>query len=307
MVTTPAKRPITIGDLLSHSSGIVYHFTGTSPVHQYYRRHGVLRDTPVGRTPQDGEPAPSLDELVARIGKAPLLFDPGEQFHYGYSTTMLGAVIERATGKRLDTFLKESIFDPLGMTDTTFVVSDAGLARLTPLYAQRTGGLVLMEPPEQSEYRTQGRLLDGGGALAGTTKDYLRFARMLANGGELDGRRIVSKTKRQGVDIASDHCGATSGKAPMKFGYGLAVGSSDSGTDTWYPGGTFGWAGSANTYFFIDPERRSVALLMTNVLMGADMQPARTLQPIVNEAAARSGAFPSISNPAVSETVRYTK
>ena len=78
------------------------------------------------------------------------------------------------------------------MTDTTFVVSDAQVARLTPLYAQRTGGLVLMEPPEQSEYRTQGRCLTGGGALAGTTKDYLRFARMLANGGELDGRRIVS-------------------------------------------------------------------------------------------------------------------
>ncbi len=294
MVTSPAKRQITIADLLSHSSGIVYHFTGTTPVHQYYRRHGVLRDTPVGRTPQDGEPARNLDELVARIGAAPLLFDPGERFHYSYSTTLLGALIERASGKRLDAFLKEAIFAPLGMNDTTFVISNAQVARLTPLYRQGPDGLILMESPGQSEYRDASRLLDGGGALAGTAGDYLRFARMLANSGELDGQRILSRKGVQALAAPRVTVGQLPGKSPMQFGYGLAVGTTDSGSDTWYPGGTVGWAGSGGTYFFIDPKSRSVALLMTNVLMGADMQPARTLQPIVNAAARRSGAFPSL-------------
>jgi CubicO group peptidase (beta-lactamase class C family) len=106
MVTVPVDRPITISDLLTHTAGITYHFTGTTPVHEYYRKYGVLRDTPVGRSPEDGEPAHSLDELVARLGKAPMLNQPGTEFAYSYSTTVLGGVIERVSGKTLDEFLQ---------------------------------------------------------------------------------------------------------------------------------------------------------------------------------------------------------
>ena len=193
MKTVAARRPITIADLLSHSSGITYHFAGVTPVHQYYRQNGVMRDTPVGRTPQDGPPARTLDELVARIGKAPLLHQPGDRFAYSYSTTMLGAIAERATGKRLDQALRRMIFDPLAMTDTGFFVEDADLPRLVTNYAALPGGLMPIETPETSEYRDRARLLDGGGALAGTTADYLNFCRMLVDGGVFQGRRLLAE------------------------------------------------------------------------------------------------------------------
>ena len=171
MVTEPARHDPTIAELLTHTSGITYHFTGTTPVHAWYRKHGVLRDTPVGRTPEDGPPARSLDELVRRIGKAPLLHQPGEQFAYSYSTTVLGAVIERVSGQSLDAFLQKRIFGPLGMTDTGFFVSDADLDRFVTNYMMTPEGLREIESPETSDYRDHSRLLDGGGAIAGTARD----------------------------------------------------------------------------------------------------------------------------------------
>ena len=98
MVTVPASRAITIGDLLTHSSGITYNFMGNTPVHQYYRRHGVMRSGGVGQGPGEGAPARTMDELIERLAKAPLLHQPGVQFSYGNSTGMLGVVVERESG-----------------------------------------------------------------------------------------------------------------------------------------------------------------------------------------------------------------
>lgn len=276
MVTVPTKRPMTIADLLTHRSGITYHFTGTSPVHQFYRKHGVMRDTPVGRMPGDGAPARSLDELVARIGKAPLLHQPGETFAYSYSTTMLGAVIERVTGERLDRYLARAIFRPLGMKDTGFVIGDARLARFTTLYGP---GMKPAEQPATSDYRDPGRLLDGGGAIAGTVDDYLRFAEMLANGGELHGKRLLSA---KGVDALFEPRATVAGMGPqtMQFGYGFAIGDAASAAAGTQPSGTASWSGSGNTYFFVDRRRKAVALLMTHVLGGSG-----TVRQSVNRAA----------------------
>jgi CubicO group peptidase (beta-lactamase class C family) len=262
MVTAPAKRPITIADLLTHRSGITYHFTGTTPVHQYYRKHGVMRDTPVGRMPGDGAPARSLDELVARIGKAPLLHQPGETFAYSYSTTMLGAVIERVSGERLDRYLDRAIFKPLGMKDTGFLVSDARLPRFTTLHGP---GMVAVEQPETSDYRDPDRLLDGGGAIAGTADDYLRFVRMLADGGTLNGRRLLSE---KSVDLlfVPRVTTAGTGQQAMQFGYGFSIGDAASEAAGVQPAGTASWSGSGGTYFFVDRRRKAVALLMTHVL-----------------------------------------
>lgn len=265
MVTEPVARPITIADLLTHTSGITYHFTGDTPVHQYYRKYGVMRDTPVGRTPQDGPPARNLDELVERLGKAPMLHQPGEEFAYSYSTTVLGAIVERVSGERLDRFLEAHLFGPLGMTDTGFFISDAALARFTTLYSESPEGLTVTEIPANSDYRDTSRLLDGGGAIAGTAGDYLRFAQMLANGGTLDGTRFLREAS---VDaMFTPHVMiAGFGPDPIPFGYGFALGDAASDAAGGLPEGTASWSGSGNTYFFVDREHRAVALAMTHFL-----------------------------------------
>jgi len=287
MVTEPVKRPITIADLLTHTSGITYHFTGNTPVHQYYRKYGVMRDTPVGRTPQDGPPARSLDELVERIGKAPMLHQPGPPFSYSYSTTMLGAVIERVTGKTLDKALDDMLFTPLGMKDAGFFISDAQLPRFTTLYSATADGIEPVEQPETSDYRDHGRLLDGGGAIAATADGYLRFAQMLANGGILDGHRYL---KEASVDAMFTPRVPLSGLGPesMQFGYGFSIGDAASEAAGTQPAGTASWSGSGNTYFFVDRSKHAVALLMTHELTsGASAARTATFRAVLNRAANR--------------------
>jgi len=283
MRTVPIRRPITIADLLSHSSGITYHFAGDTPVHQYYRRQGVLRDTPVGRMPQDGPAARNLNELVERIGTAPLLRQPGEGFDYSYSTTMLGAVIERATGQSLDCALRTMIFEPLDMPDTGFFVGDADLPRLVTNYVGLPSGLTPIETAETSEYRDRGRLLDGGGALAGTAQDYLNFCRMLADGGVFRDRRLLSEdslgammTPRVRTDLPP---------LSMAFGYGFALGDAATEAAGLLPAGAASWAGSAGTYFFVDPKAGATALLMTHLLVLPPAETGAVLRGLVNGAA----------------------
>ena len=273
MVTEPVRRPVTIADLLTHSGGLTYHFTGDTPVHQYYRKYGVMRDTPVGRMSGDGAPARTLRELVARLSRAPMLHQPGENFAYSYSTTVLGAVIERVSGQRLDRFLKAELFLPLGMTDTGFYVAEADLDRFTPLYRESADGLQVAETPESSDYRDPARLLDGGGAIAGTADDYLRFAQMLANDGTLGGVQILSKAS---VDAMFTPRIALAGFGPehAPFGYGVLLGDAESEARGGLPAGAGGWAGSGNTWFFVDRKRRSVALVMTHFLGNGEGQAA---------------------------------
>ena len=266
MVTEPARRSITIADLLSHQSGIPYHFTGNTPVHQYYRKHGVMRDTPVGRTPEDGPPAKSLAELVRRIGDAPLLYQPGTKFEYSYSTTVLGAVIEAASGQRLDAFLEENVFKPLDMKDTGFFISDEDLNRFVTGYVASDTGIDVIEPVETSDYRDPSRLLDGGGAIAGTAQDYLNFATMLASKGEFRGHRILSEESVN--ELFTPHAEITGfGPVSFPFGYGFAIGTPETAATGQQPDGTYSWSGSGNTYFFVDPEHDLVALLMTHIIV----------------------------------------
>lgn len=267
MVKVPTSRPITIGDLLTHSSGITYNFMGNTPVHQYYRRHGVMRSGGVGQGPGDAAPATTMDELIARLAKAPLLHQPGERFSYSNSTGVLGVVVERASGMRLDRFLKQRIFDPLGMRDTAFVVDDSRIDRLVTNYSAVAGGMESVESAQESEYRDPARMFDGGGALAGTLDDYLRFARMLANRGELDGQRLL---QAETVDAMFTPRLATGGQAheDVLFGYGLGIGDAVSEARGGMPAGAGGWSGSANTYFFVQPRHNLAAVLMTNELIG---------------------------------------
>jgi CubicO group peptidase (beta-lactamase class C family) len=265
MQTVPAERSITIADLLTHRSGITYHFAGEGPVHQYYRAHGVMRDTPVGRRPTDAPPAPDLAELVRRIGQAPLLHQPGTRFAYSYSTTVLGAVIERVTGQRLDLALERLIFAPLGMRDAGFFIADATLGRFVTNYVATAGGMQVVETPAQSDYRNTGRLLDGGGAIAGTADDYYRFARMIAGGGALGRRRVVSRQLLEDA-LAPKLTVEGMGPRPFQFGYGFQRGDAMSAAAGQLPNGAVGWSGSGNTYFWVAPETQGIVVFMTQVL-----------------------------------------
>jgi CubicO group peptidase (beta-lactamase class C family) len=267
--TVPAARPVTVRDLLTHSSGLTYQFMGNGPVPQYYRRHGAMRDTVVGRQPADAAPAADLDELVARLGKAPLLHQPGTRFSYGYSTTVLGALVAHVSGMSLDAFLKIRILDPLDMRDTGFVVPEAQLPRFVTLYRATVTGMAPVERAETSEYRDAARLRDGGGALAGTAQDYLHFAELIANGGSWHGRRLLSRATIAAMVRPLLPTGG-SGLEDTQFGFGLAIGDARSEAMGGLPVGAVSWAGSGNTYFLADPQSGIAALVMTNILMSGE-------------------------------------
>ncbi|MCJ2182313.1 beta-lactamase family protein [Novosphingobium sp. 1949] len=263
--TVAADRPVTILDLLTHTAGITYEFMGNTPVQRYYREHGVGRVTQAQSGAPEAPPARDLAQLVQRLGQAPLLHQPGGPFSYGFSTTVLGAVVEKVSGQSLDAYFHDHIFAPLEMTDTTFVVSDAQAPRLVTGYAASGDGLTAVDPPETSEYRDPNRLRDGGGALAGTLEDYRHFAEMLAHKGQWRGRRILSEHL---VDQMFSMRLRTGGGEHLDTPYGLGLALGDAGTEERgsLPVGTGSWSGSANTYFLVDPVHDAVALVMTNEL-----------------------------------------
>jgi len=286
MVTEPVRRPITIADLLTHTSGLTYHFTGNTPVHQYYRQHGVKRDTPVGSLPTDAPAATTLEELVHRLARAPLLHQPGQQFDYSYSTTVLGYVIERASGQPLDRFLQARLFGPLRMQHTGFFVEGPQLDHFVTNYLWTGTALQAIETRETTDYRDRHRLLDGGGAVAGTAEDYLRFVQMLTNGGELDGVRIL---KPESVALMfQDHLPPSAqgrGMIPgiqFQFGYGFAIGNASTAREGLFPPGAVGWDGSGNTFFWVDPGKKLVTVFMTQVI--TPKGPPAPLKKLVYEA-----------------------
>jgi CubicO group peptidase (beta-lactamase class C family) len=294
MVTEPIRRPITIADLLTHTSGLTYHFTGDTPVHQYYRKHGVKRNTPVGSLPTDGPAAATLQELADRLARAPLLRQPGEQFDYSSSTTVLGYIVERASGTPLDHFLQHRLFGPLGMSHTGFFVDGAALEHFVTNYLWTGTELQAIETNDTTDYRERSRLLDGGGALASTAGDYLRFAQMLVNGGVLDGVRIL---KPETVALMfQDHLPPSAGGRGMipgmrfQFGYGFAVGNESTAKEGFYPAGAVGWDGSGNTFFWVDPDRKLATVFMTQVI--TPKGPPAPLKKIVYQAVYGGTASP---------------
>lgn len=281
MTTVAPARAMTVRDLLTHASGLTYQFVGDGPVQRWYRRHGAMRDTAIGRQPDDAAPAHDIDTLVARLAEAPLLHQPGARFSYGYSTTVLGKIVEQVAGEPLETFLKRRIFDPLEMHDTGFVVTDAQLPRFVTLYRSGAGGLTPVETAAVSEYRDPARLRDGGGALAGTARDYLHFAQMLADGGTWRGRRLLRAETVAAMFRPTLPTGGT-GLEDTWFGLGLALGEARSEAAGGLPAGAGSWSGSANSYFVVDRAQGVAAVLMTNVLLPRDR--TEKLRRLVNRA-----------------------
>jgi CubicO group peptidase (beta-lactamase class C family) len=263
-----ARRRITIRDLLTHRSGLDYGFLDDGPVGDGYRAAGI----------SDGIAPPgmaTMAENVERLARQPLLFQPGTRWAYALNADVLGRVVEVVSGQSLADFMQARIFAPLGMRETFFWVPDAKAPRLVvPDMPDSTGRLVPMRGEMQSF--SEGRLLlagaasrgsrtyfSGGAGLVGTGGDYLRFLTMLANGGELDGVRLLS---RKTVELmTASHTGDLPG-APLGPGSGFGLGFQvllDPGEAGVYGSpGTFSWGGIYGTTFWVDPKEHLVAVVM---------------------------------------------
>ena len=261
----PAQRPMTVQDLLRHTAGLAYgELTQNAAVKDALAKAGLYKPGVIDFDIRDMTAA----EQVERLAKIPLLYHPGTTWEYSLASDVLGRVVEAASGKRLGAFMSERIFKPLRMSDTAFWVADMKRGRVAePFDKDPLAGTAIhlvdvsKEPANDS----------GGAGGVGTAGDYLRFAQMLADGGVLDGQRILSRTTVK--LMTSDHLGSRLPLAPTlggsvlgnsayTFGLGFAVRPSDGIAPLPGSAGDFNWGGYAGTIFWVDPKEQLVAVLM---------------------------------------------
>ncbi|MGE5926639.1 MAG: serine hydrolase domain-containing protein [Gemmatimonadota bacterium] len=260
--TAPARRPITILDLLTHRSGLTYGFLDEGPVGDAYRAAGVSDGLP----PREEGIAASIDRLAA----LPLVAQPGTRFHYGLSVDVLGRVVEVVSGQSLADFLAERLFRPLGMHDTRFHVSESERERLATPYAWNGRRLRPMRPAERfgnlllagEGYRGSQAYFSGGSGLVSTAADYARFLQMILNGGELDGVRVLGPKTVQlmATDALGNSAHPLGAGAGFGLGFEVVVELGPSGE----PGsvGTLSWSGIYGTMFWADPEEEMIGIVM---------------------------------------------
>lgn len=241
-------RPMTVQDLLRHTSGLIYGTRGESLVNKAYVEARI------------GDRAVGNEELARRVAKLPLRFSPGTRWEYGVSTDILGRVVEVVTGTTLGAALEQMIFKPLGMVDTAFVLPAEKLDRA----AQPAASHKDRPMTPRFDVGVKAAYESGGGGLIGSTDDYLRFMTMLANGGALKGTRLLGAQTLE--FMTADHTGTVPGR-PAGLGFGLGFEVRKSTGFAALPGseGEYGWAGNAGTLFWIDPKRRLMALYMVQV------------------------------------------
>ena len=268
----PAHREITIFDLLTMTSGV----PSMSRTPAQYSPWLSRAWEGTGFAPGDIEfnnPKLSYDEMVAALAAVPLHSQPGATWQYGSDFDVISLLLTRATGKNLDELFREKILGPLGMTETAFYCPEAKLDRLvTDHQWDLAGKLAIRDRPETAEKagRSNRKLRSGNGLFGGllcTPWDYTRFAQMLANGGELDGVRVLG---RKTVELmATNHIGEREVDIVLGpgygFGFGVCVRKGIDGGFTPGSAGTWGWGGAAGTWFFIDPKEELVGLFFTHV------------------------------------------
>jgi CubicO group peptidase (beta-lactamase class C family) len=255
--TVAAERPVTVYDLMRHTSGIVYGaFTPNAHIKELYTKANVAW---AGVTPQ---------EQIEAFSKVPLAHQPGTAWEYSMSTDVVGRIIESVTGMPLGRFLEERVFRPVRMPDTTFHVPADKTRRIAQAFAtDRASG----NPIRLHDVTVAPKNDAGGAGAAGTAIDYARFLQMLANGGEIDGQRLLSRTIVR--HMTSDHLGdikpAHQLLAPgYGFGLGFAVRRADGLNGAPGSAGEYTWGGAGGTSFWVDPKEQLVAVLMTQAQPG---------------------------------------
>jgi CubicO group peptidase (beta-lactamase class C family) len=280
--TVPAKRPITIGDLLTHTAGISY---GSGPAEKAWKDAGLAGWYFADRS------AP-MATFVARMASLPMAAQPGEKFLYGYNTDVLGVVVEKVSGKSLQAFFDERLIQPLGMKDTSFYLPREKADRLAVVYEGEQG--TLKRAADASGWKSGGHFgqghyfkgprvaYSGGAGLLSTAADYSRFLEMLRRGGELDGRRYLSR--KTVALMVSNHLGAIDYNPGMGFGLGLSI-REDLGT-AGQPGseGEFGWGGAYHSQYWVDPEEGLTVSYMTQLLPAGDLDDHGKLRALIYQA-----------------------
>ncbi len=263
------RRAMTVLDLLRHTAGFTYGFHHRTPIDAAYRAQKI------GEFDTEG----GLEAMIAQLARLPLEYAPGEAWIYSVATDIAGYLVEIVSGQSYADFVREEILRPLKMTDTDFFVPPDRRGRFAACYAMREGRLDLFDDPARSNFLSPPRLESGGGGLVGTAGDYLRFARMLLNGGALDGARLLSpKTVALmtanhlpgGKEIAqlSPSADAFNESGYRGIGFGLGVAVTLDPARVGIPGtvGEFTWGGMASTTFFVDPKEDMIVIFMTQVI-----------------------------------------
>ncbi len=281
--TVPARRPITVRDLLTSTFGLGMDMMalGTPIMNAVFER---------GLTPNLPVPMPEPDEWMRRLGELPLMHQPGEHWQYQISNDLLGVLVARVTGRSFEDFLRERVFDPLGMNDTGFHVPADRLDRLPTLYAPdpQTGEFLVWDEAKGGRWSEPPAFQGGGGGLVSTVDDYHTYFRMLLNGGVHEGRRILSRpavelmtTNRLTPEqtaartaMAVDNVHISHGQGQHGgWGVGMAVRTY---RGDYAPVGQFGWDGGTGTTSYADPHNRLVGILLTQVGLSVP-DPARLI------------------------------
>ena len=262
MVTEAPARPVSFRDVLSHTAGLTYgsmlaHLSGLPiehPVDKAYDAIGVRRG--------DGE---TVDQFLEKLGRVPLRYQPGERWQYSLATDVCGALVERVSGMPLEDYLKQAIFEPLGMVDTAFHVPADKADRFAANYMRMANkSLRLSDDPAKSPYLKDPVFKSGGGGLVGTMADYVKFAEMLRAGGALDGVRVIGTRTldlmvhnhlKDNQDLTQMAIGGFSETSNAGIGFGLGFAMTIDQTATGgLSSGDFYWGGAASTIFWADQE-----------------------------------------------------
>jgi CubicO group peptidase (beta-lactamase class C family) len=254
----PPTRPMTVRDLMLHTSGLTYG-DGPDALKEAYGRLKPMEST-------------NLEEMAEKLSQVPLAFDPGTDWNYGVGIDVLGRVIEVASRENLDLFLERIIFKPLAMTDTAFSVPAGQIGRFAANYGRSPGGLKVLDVPSESKFAKQVTLFSGGGGLVSTARDYMRFLSMIERGGTFDGHRILrAKTVKL----------MTSNQLPppafpihfgkeKRFGTGFGLGFCvRTEITSWDPAGhvgEYGWGGAASTHYWASPMDNLIVVTLEQIM-----------------------------------------
>ena len=282
--TVPLARPVTVHDLMTHTSGLTYGFQHEHPVDALYRTRRIEFNANLG----------PLADLVEAAAAQPLLFQPGTRWNYGVSTDVLGRLVEIWSGVPLDTFFEERIFAPLGMCDTGFHVPEGQGGRFASNYTRADGGgLALHDSAGDSRFLEPARTLSGGGGLVSTAADYLRFTRMLRGRGALEGVRLLG---RKSVELMTmnhlpgdlvDMGQPRFSEMPFAgigFGLGVSVVLDPAKARILGSPGEYAWGGMASTTFWVDPAEDLVVLLLTQLTPSSTYPIRRELRVLIYQA-----------------------